>query len=73
MTGNFQIVGDENKGEAVAALQLLDKLDDVLLMSVSLSSSRSLVGSSASSRRGELISARAMATRRCSPPDILSG
>ena len=43
------------------------------MMSVSVSSSRSLVGSSASSSGGELMSARAMATRRCSPPDMLPG
>jgi len=42
-------------------------------MSVSLSSARSLVGSSASSSDGKLISARAIATRRCSPRDKPSG
>ena len=43
------------------------------MMSVSVSSSRSLVGSSASNRGGALMSARATATRRCSPPDMLPG
>ena len=67
--GELEVMGDQGQAERLVRCNCARRS----MMSFSVSSSRSLVGSSASNKRGEFIRARAMAARRCSPPDMLSG
>ena len=68
-SGHRRVVGDDQDGDAELGVGRLQRGEHV--PAVALSSSP--VGSSASSTRGPLASAVAMAARCCSPPDICSG
>ena len=67
--GDGRVVGDDDHRRPAAGAGVLEELEDPGL----LSESRAPVGSSASSRRGSLASARATATRWRSPPDSSPG
>jgi len=69
VSSDLQIVGDQDKSEGIALLQALEQVDNVAFGVLVEVACRFV----ASSNCGELISARAITTRRCSPPDICPG
>ena len=68
--GELRVVRRDHRRQTVLAMHFLQQ---VSAASSAVCSSRSPVGSSARSSVGRITSARAMATRCCSPPDSMPG